>query len=176
LLLSVSLGVRVGPTELLALKWADADLERGIVRVWSANKNPKRPFRDIPIRADILHALKIWKEEDKRLQPETIVHYKGNPIQSLKRAWATCKEKANIARRLRPYDLRHAFATYAIDAGADLKDIADIMGHADATMVLRHYQHGKEESRRAAVESIPDLPLYVPKACPQQKKDSQQSL
>jgi integrase len=173
LLLSVSLGVRVGPTELLALKWADVDLDRGIVRVWSANKNPNRPFRDIPIRADILHALKIWKEEDKRLQPETIVHYKDNPIQSLKRAWATCKKAAKITRRLRPYDLRHAFATYAIDAGADLKDVADIMGHADSTMVLRHYQHGKEESRRAAVESIPNLPLYVPKACPQQKKDLQ---
>jgi hypothetical protein len=45
------------------------------------------------------------------------------------------------------------------------------MGHADATMVLKHCQHGKEESRRATVESIPDLPEYVPRLCPQKKKD-----
>jgi integrase len=173
LLLSVSLGVRVGPTELLALTWADTDLERGVIRVWSANKNPNRPFRDIPIRADILRSLKIWKEEDHKLQPETIVHFKGNPVKSIKTAWATCKKEAKITRRIRPYDLRHAFATYAIDAGADLKDVADIMGHADSTMILKHYQHGKEESRRAAVESIPDLPLYVPRSCVQKKKDSQ---
>jgi integrase len=89
LLLSVSLGVEGGPTELLALTWADVDLERGVIRVWGANKNPNRPFRDIPIRADVLRPLKIWKEEDHKLQPETIVHFKGNPVKSIKTSWDT---------------------------------------------------------------------------------------
>lgn len=75
--------------------------------------------------------------------PETIVRYKGKQVNSIKTAWKTCKENAEITRRLRPYDLRHAFATYAMDEGADLKDVADIMGHSDVSMVLKHYQHGK---------------------------------
>ena len=49
-------------------------------------------------------------------------------------------------------------------------------------MVLKHYQHGKHEVRRAAVEALPALPAYISKAtevpadeikmCPR-KKDSQ---
>jgi integrase len=163
LLLAVSLGVRVGPSELLSLQWRDVDIERGMIRVWSADKNPNRPFRDVPVRGDVLESIKVWKHEDRFLQPETIVHYRGQPINSLKRSWKTCKEDAGITRRLRPYDMRHAFATYALDAGADIKAVADTMGHSDISMILKHYQHGKEESRRAAVESLPQMPTYMPK-------------
>jgi integrase len=166
LLLSVSLGVRIGPCELLSLKWRDVDIERGMIRVWSADKNPNRPFRDVPIREDVLESVKAWAKEDRFLQPESIVHYKGKQINSLKRAWKTCKNDAGITRRLRPYDMRHAFATFALDAGADIKAVADTMGHSDVSMILKHYQHGKAEARRAAVESLPPLPAYMPKALP----------
>ncbi len=170
ILLSVSLGVRVGPVELLAIKWRDVDLARGMIRVWSAAKNPARPYRDVPMRADLAQAVKAWRKEDAEMLPETVVHLKGKPIRSIKTAWKTCKANAGITRRLRPYDLRHAFATYALDAGADIKAVADTMGHSDISMVLKHYQHSREDSRRAAVESIPALPAYVPKPCAQKKK------
>lgn len=170
ILLAVSLGVRVGPTELLSLKWNDVDIERGVIRVWSAKKNLNRPYRDVPIRSDILSAMKIWRAEDTLLRPETIIHFRGKPVKSLRSAWRTCKKEAGITRRLRPYDLRHAFATYALDAGADIKSVADTMGHGDISMVLKHYQHGKEETRRATVELLPPLPQYVPKICAQKEK------
>ena len=179
LLLSVSLGVRVGESELLSMKWQDFDIERGIVRVWSADKNPNKPYRDVPIRADLMEDIKQWQIEDAALLPATIVHYKGNAVGSIKTAWNTCKRNAGITRRLRPYDLRHAFATLSLDGGADIKAVAENMGHSDASMILKHYQHGKEETRRIAVESIPALPGYVaknvPKGCPQKKKDSRTS-
>ncbi len=172
LLLSVSLGVRVGESELLTMRWADVDKKRGLIRVWSADKNPNKHYRDVPIRADLLDAIKQWEVEDAGLNPDVLVHYKGRPVKSIKTAWKTCKRNAGITRRLRPYDLRHAFATYALDGGADLKAVADNMGHSDPSMILKTYQHGKEASRRDAVESIPPLPAYVPKACAQEKKDS----
>lgn len=179
LLLSVSLGVRVGESELLTLKWQDVDLERKVIRVWSAKKNLSRPYRDIPIREDLLKSFEAWKKEDLGLTPfpETIVHYRGKAVGSIKTTWNACKRRAGITRRLRPYDLRHAYATYALDGGADIKAVSENMGHSDASMVLRHYQHTKEETRRAAVESLPAFPGYVPKnvpkKCPQTKKDLQ---
>lgn len=174
LLLAISLGVRVGPTELLSLKWRDVDFARQSIRVWSAKKNRDIPYRDIPIRPDVLESLKAWRAEDEDSGIETIVHFRGEAIQSIKTAWAKCKQEAGITRRLRPYDLRHAFATYALDNDADIKAVADIMGHSDPTMILKHYQHSKEKARRKAVESIHELPSYVPKnMCPKQKGPAQ---
>jgi hypothetical protein len=52
--------------------------------------------------------------------------------------------------------LRHAYATYALLAGAKLKIVADIMDHADPSMILRTYQYTDESERREAVEAMPD--------------------
>jgi integrase len=174
ILLSVYLGVRVGESKLLSMRWKDFDIKRGIVRVWSADKNPDKPYRDVPMREDLLAAVKQWQQEDEALNPEMVVHFRGRAIGSIKTAWKTCKRNAGITRRLRPYDLRHAFATYALDGGADINAVADNMGHSDPTMILKHYQHVKEAMRRAAVESISALPEYVPSKCAQRKKDLQQ--
>lgn len=173
ILLAISLGVRVGPSELLSLQWKDVDIERATIRVWSAHKNPNRPYRDIPLREDLIETFKQWMKEDAKVLPVTIIHFRGKSVKSIKTAWKKCKDDAGITRRIRPYDLRHAFATYALDAGADIQAVADTMGHSDISMVLKHYQHGKEEARRAAVESLPAMPAYVPKSCVQRKKDSQ---
>ena len=115
--------------------------------------------------------MKAWSQEDQGLENEGfIITYKGQPINSMKRGWHAALKRAGIDRRIRPYDLRHAFATLALDAGADIKAVSDVMGHADPTMVLKHYQHTTEALRRSAVEAFPDIPLHVPKKCPQEKQ------
>ena len=65
--------------------------------------------------------------------------------------------RAGIKRRIRPYDLRHAFATYALAHGADIGAVSRIMGHTDASMILRVYQHVQETQKRQAVEAAPDF-------------------
>ena len=171
IMLGIFLGVRVGPSELFRLKWADVSFDRGIIRVWSANKNAKKPYRDVPIRPSLLEEMIGWHREDQeRERADFIITYKGQPINSMKRGWHEALKRAGITRRIRPYDLRHAFATLALDAGADIKAVSDVMGHADPTMVLKHYQHTTEALRRSAVESFPDIPLHVPKKCAQENK------
>lgn len=160
--LATMLGVRVGPTELFRLRWADVDFGRSIIRVWSAAKNPEKPYRDIPIRANLLTDMKIWAAEDAQGNHEFIIHYDGKPVQKIKTAWAATLKRAGITRRIRPYDLRHAFATNALDAGADLGAVADIMGHSTVATVLKHYQHTKAINRKQAVDLLPEIPTYVP--------------
>jgi integrase len=171
IMLGIFLGVRVGPSELFRLKWADVEFDRGIIRVWSANKNAKRPYRDVPIRPTLLLEMKGWlaADEEKGLEGH-IITYKGKPIKSMKRGWYEVLKRAGITRRIRPYDLRHAFATLALDAGADIKAVSDVMGHSDPTMVLKHYQHTTEALRRSAVESFPDILSHVPRQCAQEKE------
>ena len=166
-MLGIFLGVRIGPTELFRLKWQDVDFERRTIRVWSAAKNKNQAYRDVPIRESLLKEMKDWVRPDTEAGYEFIVHFKGKPIASMKTAWRDTKKAAGITRRMRPYDLRHAFATYALDNDADLKSVVEIMGHSNPTMILTHYQHTSEASRRAAIESFPDItPSCAQGMCP----------
>ena len=78
-------------------------------------------------------------------------------MRNIGHAWRKALQRAGIERRIRPYDLRHAFASHSLDAGADLKSVADIMGHADEAMIVRFYRHTNPESLRAATEAAPGL-------------------
>lgn len=166
IILAYYLGVRVGPSELLSLKWADFDEDRKRIRVWSAKKNKSRPWRDIDIVQPLYEIISVWKQEDDAKGLAYIITYKGAPVQTIKSAWRTMMDKladpqqpggSKITRRIRPYDLRHAFATEAIAAGADIKAVSDLMGHSDTSMIHRHYQHVVDEQKKRVVESIPDI-------------------
>ena len=170
IMLGIFLGVRIGPTELFSLKWQDVDFSRKTIRVWSAAKNHSRPYRDVPLRGNLLSEMKEWAKKDNDKGLDYIITYKQKPIDSMKSAWRDAKKAAGITRRIRPYDLRHAFATYALDNAADLKAVADIMGHSNPNMILTHYQHTSEASRRAVIESLPDIFLHVPNPCAQKEK------
>jgi len=149
--LGLALGVRVGESEMFGIKWADVDLARNTVRVWAADKNEKRPWRDLDLRADLVPLLRAWREDGA----ETPVHFRGKAVGHIGSAWRSTLARAGITRRIRPYDLRHAFATYALDAGADPKAVSEVMGHADMSMIHKHYQHVLERQRKAVMDLAP---------------------
>lgn len=171
--IGVALGLRVGSSELLRLKWADFDSSLESVRVTAARKNPDRPWRDLFVREDLRPILAAWRAEDEAARREAegrgeataglyehVVNFRGRQVNSIKNGWRNTLRRAGIERRIRPYDLRHAFATYALDNGANLKAVAENMGHADVQMVLRHYGHVINGQRRDAMlkAPLPSLP------------------
>lgn len=151
IILGLALGVRVGESEMFSLKWSDFDLRRGKVRVWAADKNKKQPWRDLHLQESIIPMLRKWREDGS----DYVFHVQGKPVTTLKKAWHSALDRAGITRRIRPYDLRHAFATNTLDAGADPKAVASVMGHADMSMIHKHYQHLLERHRKAVMEAAP---------------------
>ena len=55
-------------------------------------------------------------------------------------------------RRCTFHGLRHSFATHVIAEGGDVKSVAEIMGHDDATVTLRLYGSATEEAKRRAMQ------------------------
>ena len=157
IVLGMYTGARIGPSELFRLEWKDVDLEQAMIRMPSAHKNDRQDARDVPIRQALLPLLRQWRQQDAALGIATVISWRGRPVRSITRAWHTALEKAGIQRRIRPYDLRHAYATYALAGGADIKTIADLMGHDDASMILKTYQHVLDTQRREAQEAMPDI-------------------
>ena len=160
-IIGAKLGLRVGPCELMRMRWSDVDLDKRVVLVRAAKKNPSEPFREVPIKSNLVQLFKVWKAQDEKNGIEYVVTFNGKPVTSITHAWETSLRKAGITRKIRPYDLRHAFATDAIAGGADLGTVAKLMGHTSVQMVVKHYQHVATKQKRQAVESLPELDADV---------------
>lgn len=157
IILGLYLGARTGPSELFRLRWADFDARAGVIRVPHAAKSDGADGRDVPVRSELIPMMERWREEDGACP--WIIHFHGRPVCSVSSAWHSARRRAGISRRITCYGLRHAFATYALRAGADLRGVAELMGHDDVTQVVRTYDHIDDERRRATVESLPALAL-----------------
>lgn len=153
--LSYYLGLRPGAVELLSLNWLNVNWENQTIRIMSAHKGGP-VSRDVPIHPGFLEDMKAWHEKDKKKGP--IIHYHGKPIKKFQTSWKGALKRAGITRRLRPYDLRHFFITHALENGADIKALSEIVGSRPETL-MRHYQHVSTELRRQTVAKIPPLEM-----------------
>ena len=157
IMLAAYTGMRPGSSELLALRWQAVDLINGTIFVESAKKGGMRA-RVVPIADTLAQCLRQWLDADRAAnQVAWVVHYHGKRVERIKTAWRMALTRAGITRRIRPYDLRHLAASTMLDAGADLKSVSEILGHASPDLTLRTYQHTSTALRRDAISRIGSL-------------------
>ena len=160
ILLTYYTGARPGPSELFGLRWETVDLTNGWIQLLSAAKETSG-WRPVPIHEELDLWLRQWMEMDSKKSTPWVIHYRGKPVGSIKKAWHKAKKDAQISRRIRPYDLRHAFVSSSLDAGADLQAISAVAGHSNVKTTLEHYRHIKSEMKRSAVSRLPGLQVGV---------------
>ena len=166
IVLSSYIGARPGAVEVLSITWAAVSWSGRTIRIISADKGGP-VSRQVPVHADLLHNLQAWFADDtarykKKAPAMPIVHYWGRPITTIKRAWRAALTGAGITRRIRPYDLRHRFVTSALEAGADIGALSDIVGSRPETL-RKHYQHVTREMHRRTIDTIALGTKFVPK-------------
>ena len=168
ILLCLYTGIRIG--ELLGLTWDDVDLERGIIHITKTvyrDKNehgqwrlcedtPKTKASDrvIPMPDYIKKMLRIDKE--RASTPYVVENKKGErmSIRSYQYMFEKLTERAG-ARKLNFHALRHTFATRAIECGMDIKTVADIMGHQNASITLNRYAHCMLDHKIEMMQKLP---------------------
>jgi len=153
MLISYHCGLRPGRVELLGLTYNDIDFAGKTLMVTSAEKGGL-PVRMVPLNSTILACLAQWYAEDEKAGVRHLVHYRGKPILKIQHGWNAAKKRAGITRRIRPYDIRHRSITDMLEAGADLKSVSEIAGHASPDMTMRIYQHVSSGMKRKAVDSL----------------------
>ncbi len=164
LLFLLLMGTGLRPGEALALGWQHVDLAVGAVRVertvddegvFQGTKTEKAR-RLVPLPANVVRAL----VELKRGPSVGLLVFhdrKGGPLDQknlLRRHFRPALARAGITRSLRVYDLRHGYATAALEAGADVRTTADLLGHSSTRLTLDTYTHVTDERKRDAADRI----------------------
>jgi integrase/recombinase XerC len=119
-------GVRVA--ELAALDVEDVDLGEGAARV--LGKGGKE--RIVPLGRQAIEAIRAYLARGHPGSGPLFRNRRGGrlTVRSLGRVVRARAHAAGLARRVTPHTLRHTFATHLLDAGADLRVIQELLGHA----------------------------------------------
>lgn len=127
--------------ELLGLTEEDLDLRAGVARV--AGKGKKE--RLCALGAPAVRAIVEYIEKKRSLgidEPALFVNRFGDPLsdRSLRRLFAQLLRAAGLGGKGTPHTMRHSFATHLLDAGADIRDVQELLGHASlsTTQIYTH--------------------------------------
>lgn len=151
-MLMIETGMR--PSEIFALRKQDVNLKTGYLQVAAGKTKSAR--RKIPIldAARSILTPRIHTSASEYIFAGGRGGTSEAPIVKLTNAHNAAVKRSKV-KRFRLYDLRHTFATNAVQAGIDLVTLKDLLGHSRLDMVLR-YAHPTEAHRLNAMERIRD--------------------
>lgn len=155
ILVALRTGMRQG--ELLALRWEDVDLVKGLLsvrrsvvrNVISTPKSGK--WRDIPFGNEVLAALKAHRHLRGPLVFCTDSGRMLKKNESKHPLWRATK-RAGL-RHFSWHVLRHTFASHLAMRGVPLKAVQELLGHATIEMTMR-YAHLSPHVNRDAVRLL----------------------
>jgi integrase/recombinase XerC len=133
-----SSGIRV--SELVSLDWQDIDRRGEVVRVLGKG----RKERIVPIGATALDALEAyrrrWPADRRRDGRAVFLNARGGrlTVRSVARIVEHHVARAETRVRASPHAFRHSFATHLLNAGADLRAIQELLGHASLSTTQRY--------------------------------------
>lgn len=134
-----SSGIRV--SELAGLNMSDVDLNQGIIKV--LGKGNKERIAMLGSKAQA--ALKAYLEERKQLPfvkntGAVFLGVRGERIypRAVQRLVKEAAGKGGVSKDPTPHALRHTFATHLLDAGADLRTIQEMLGHASLSTTQKY--------------------------------------
>ena len=164
--IDLTTGLRRG--ELLGLKWSDIDLEKGDLRVQrqigridgkiiEMPLKTKNAYRTLPLSADAIDVLKAQKNKvgssewvfpsptGGPMSPDSVLHMLHRVL-----------KRAGLPK-VRFHDLRHTFATLALQNGVDIKTVSGMLGHFSAGFTLDTYAHVTTSAKREAAKTMGNI-------------------
>jgi integrase/recombinase XerC len=138
-----SSGLRV--SELVEMDVDDLDTNLGIIKVMGKGKKE----RIVPIGSKAIAALNSYVTTRRKtgkcpppstLNPPLFLNQRGGRLttRSVARIINRYIEQCGLLKNISPHSLRHTFATHMLDAGADLRAIQELLGHASLSTTQKY--------------------------------------
>jgi integrase/recombinase XerD len=152
-------GMRV--TELVSLDLDCLNLDRRAPHVRCMGKGAKE--RTIPIHVQAVESLEAYLNDGRpvlvknRDERALFVNRRGDRL-TRQGFWLILRNyarEANIQTPVTPHTLRHSFATHMLRGGAPLRNVQELLGHANISTTQIYTQVTKEHVRRVYEKAHP---------------------
>ena len=149
-------GIKV--SELIELTVNDINLQIGLLHLHNEKKErivPMYPGAVKAVAAYMVNVRPIIVEDSS--EDRLFTNMNGQPM-TRQGFWKIIKhysQKAGIKKDITPHTLRHSFAAHLIENGAQLKDIKEMLGHADISSTQVYAQFIKNKYTAAYAKFHP---------------------
>ena len=173
-------------SEVVGLKWDAVDFEQNTLEIrhtvatvrldgkkvivesdTTKTKASKRTLPLVPVFRERLLALQEEQKENRKLCGRSYnkkydgyicVDPMGNLLlpNALSDSFQLVLRDYNL-RRIRFHDLRHTFATRALERGMDYKTLSAILGHYSVAFTMDTYVHSMGEHKRREIDKMDDM-------------------
>lgn len=145
-------------SEIQKLKWEYVDLKAGLLRLPDSKSGAK-------LVAIGQAAVEVFKTIPRLKNNPFVITgtIEGQHLTDMQKPWRRLRKRAGLDD-LRIHDLRHSFASDALQLGEDLTMIGRLLGHTQVQTTAR-YAHLKTDPIRAAANKVSDaiaLALTLP--------------
>lgn len=153
-------GLRRG--EALALRAEDFDLEKGTVHIYHQIKYMKDGFtplktdsseRTLKLPPHVLNAVKPLVNACSDEMPFVFGGDVSIPITNLQKHFTKGIKDSGV-KKIRIHDLRHSFATNAINNGCNIVAVSHYLGHSTIQQTLETYTHLLEKTDDEMVQKM----------------------
>ena len=146
-----SCGLRI--SELLALDVKDMDFIGDTLRV--IGKGSKE--RIVPIGGPAVSAIQRYRQEAAVTSGPLFLSKRRTRItqQAVDQLLKKYLKHSGIPFAISPHKLRHSFATHLLDAGADLRSVQSLLGHASLSTTQLYTHVTKERLKKAYDDAHP---------------------
>ncbi len=132
-----SSGLRV--SEIAGLNVEDVSTKEGLVKV----KGKGKKERILPVGSKAVDAIKSYLVEKillKRRNKALFLNSRGEPLsdRGVRRVVVKYAKMIGITGKIGPHTLRHTFASHLLQAGADLRVIQELLGHASLSTTQKY--------------------------------------
>jgi site-specific recombinase XerD len=164
-------GTGLRRAELCDLRVRNIDSQRMMLRV---ERGKGGRDREIPLSPTLLAALRDyyrWMRPQTYLFPGTRHGWRADAPITSKVVWDAVQyavRKAGLEKRVTPHTLRHTYATHLLEAGADLRTIQLLLGHADLSHTTV-YLHLSRRHLQAAPNPLEQLRVVRPTVLPRSR-------
>jgi len=146
-----SCGLRI--SELLAVDVKDVDFIGETVKV--RGKGAKE--RIVPVGGPAIHAIQRYRQEAAVTSGPLFLSKRRTRItqQAVDLLLRKYLKHSGIPFAISPHKLRHSFATHLLDAGADLRSVQALLGHASLSTTQIYTHVTKERLKQAYDDAHP---------------------